>query len=111
MDILFSESKLAKLCNDDARLVRVHGPRRAALIRARLDALRIATSLEMLRHLPGRLHELKGDRKGQLSLDLDHPYRLILRPLGEPPSVRDDGGLNWAAVTGVVVLGVEDTHG
>jgi len=111
MDILFRETKVEKLCNEDSRLKRAYGPRRAELIKARLDALRIAASLEMLRHLPGRLHELKGDRKGQLSLDLDHPYRLIFRPLEEPPPVRSDGGLDWARVTAVIVLGVEDTHG
>ena len=46
----------------------------------RLDALRAETCPKDLRNIHGRLHELKGNRKGQLSFDLDHPYRLIFLP-------------------------------
>ncbi len=67
--------------------------------------------MEELRHLPGRCHELIGNRAGQLSLDLDHPYRLIFEPADEPIPQKDDGGLDWTMVTSVVIIGVEDTHG
>jgi hypothetical protein len=56
-----------------------------------------------------RCHELHGDRSGQLSLDLDHPYRLLFRPAGDPEP-GPGGGLDWAAVRAVVVIGIEDTH-
>ena len=35
----------------------------------------------------GRPHELKGDRAGQVSVDLVHPLRLIFRPTVQPPPV------------------------
>jgi proteic killer suppression protein len=111
VDILFKERKLQKQCNQQAALVRAHGGRRAQLIRARLDALYEAACLEDLRNVPGRLHELKGNRKGQLSLDLDHPYRLILVPDHSPVPSTEDGGMDWERVTAVKVLGIEDTHG
>lgn len=61
---------------------------------------------------PGRCHELTaGQRYGQLSLDLDHPYRLIFVPNHDPIPRRSDGGLDWSLVTAVKILGVEDTHG
>jgi proteic killer suppression protein len=110
LDILFRERKFEKQCNQQAELVRAHGLRRAQLIRARLDALRAATCLEDLRNLPGRLHELKGDRKSQLSFDLDHPYRLIFTPNHNPVPSADDGGMDWRRVTAVKILGIEDTH-
>jgi proteic killer suppression protein len=110
MDILFRERKFEKQCNQRAALVRAQGERRAQLIRARLDALSVATCLEELRNIPGRLHELKGDRKGQLSLDLDHPYRLIFTPNHTPAPATEDGGLDWRRVTAVKILGIEDTH-
>ena len=57
----------------------------------------------------GRCHELTGDRRGQLSLDLVHPQRLIIEP-AEPVPRTQDGGLDWAAVTRVVVVEIADTH-
>lgn len=50
------------------------------------------------------------DRALQLSLDLDHPYRLIFEPANEPIPTKPDGGLDWNKVTAVRILGVEDTH-
>ncbi len=92
-------------------LQRKHGEQRAKLLRRRLDELHAATNLEQLRPLPGpRCHELRGNRKGQLSVDLDHPYRLIFVPDHSPPPERDDGGLNWVQITKVLIIGVVDTH-
>jgi plasmid maintenance system killer protein len=53
---------------------------RAMRLDRRLQQLRAAESLDDLRHAPGRCHELIADRVGSLSLDLDHPYRVIFRP-------------------------------
>lgn len=110
MDIFFHHGKLEKECNDFKRLQRVYGNRRATLIRRRLDALAAAAVLEDLRNAPGRLHGLRGDRQGQLSLDLDHPYRLIITPGDDPVPQRTDGGVDWSQVTSVIILGIEDTH-
>lgn len=96
--------------NTQKLLVRRHGADRARRIRRRLDDLRAVSSLEEMRHLPGRCHELKGNRAGQLSLDLDHPYRLIFEPAHEPMPRKADGGLDWSATTAVIIIGVEDTH-
>jgi proteic killer suppression protein len=44
-----------------------------------------------------------------LSLDLDHPYRLLFRPVDDlPPG--PGGGLDWSTVSAVVVVGIVDTH-
>lgn len=110
MDIVFKDNKFARICNDKRRLVRVYGADRARRIGRRLDELRAAVVLEDLRCSPGRCHELKGDRKGQLSLDLDHPQRLLFEPANEPVPIKSSGGLDWSQVTAVMVLGVEDTH-
>ena len=110
MTITFAKGKLAREANDFRLLVRIYGERRAKPIRHRLDEMRAADSLADLRTLPGpRCHELHGDRKGQLSVDLDHPYRLLFVP-AEPVPYRSDGGLDWTRVEAVVILGVEDTH-
>lgn len=73
--------------------------------------MRAAANLGVLRTLPGRCHELKGNRAGQLSIDLVHPHRLILVPSGNPRPEKEDGGLDWDKVTAVTIVGIEDTHG
>jgi plasmid maintenance system killer protein len=110
MDIAFSIGGDARDWNETARMVRKHGSARAKLIRRRLDDLKAAHCLEVMRILPGRTHELKGDRSGELSVDLDGPYRLIFRPEKQPPPVKVDGGLDWKEVTAIVILEVADTH-
>lgn len=67
--------------------------------------------MDVFRTLPGRCHELKGDRKGQLSLDLEHPLRLIFMPSDESVIKKEDGGLDWCSVKAVEIIDVEDTHG
>ena len=108
MEILFADH--AEDWCSAKRLIRRHNVQRAQLIGRRLDDLRAAPTLEVMRNLPGRCHELKGDRLGQLSVDLDGPYRLIFRPATEPRPTNPDGGLDWTRVTAVVVLEVADTH-
>ena len=73
--------------------------------------MRAADYLEDIRYLPqARCHELKGNHAGDLSVDLEHPYRLIFRPANKPIPQKANGGLDWAGVTAVEIIGVEDTH-
>lgn len=112
MDILFSSKKFMKQCNNRASRIRAFGSRRADLILKRLDEMRAADSLQILRFLPqARCHELKGNLAGCLSVDLDDPYRLLLRPANDPVPVKPDGGMDWSQITAVEIIRVEDTHG
>jgi proteic killer suppression protein len=111
MDIRFADRKLERECNDSRLLRRRHGERRAKLLRRRLDELHDAQVLEDLRNVTGaRCHELTGNLKGFLSVDLDHPYRLLIRPDHDPVPRRPDGGVDWSNIQAVIVVGVEDTH-
>jgi plasmid maintenance system killer protein len=109
VEVSFDDSRLKSLCESDKELRKACGVVRAKKIQQRLAALRAAETLADMRTLPGRCHELKADRAGQLSLDLDHPYRLLFTPAVDTPP-GPGGGLDWAAVTAVVVLSVTDTH-
>ena len=110
MDIVFKNKKLEKECNDQRLLEKNHGKVRSKRILQRLYDLRGANVLEDMRNLPGRCHELLHDRADQLSVDLDHPYRLIFEPANEPIPTKPDGGIDWTKVTTVRILGVEDTY-
>jgi plasmid maintenance system killer protein len=110
VDILFENDSAAEEFNALKRLVRSHNVQRAKLIRRRLDDLRAAPTLETMRNLPGRCHELKGNRALQLSVDLDGPYRLILYPAHNPIPLKPDGGMDWNKVTAVTIKEVRNTH-
>jgi len=111
MDICFLDNRLRRDCNDSQRLKARYGADMAKVISRRLDDLRAARTLEDMRHLPGRCHELGSNRAGQLSLDLRGPHRLLFAPAHGPAPTKTDGGLDWTQVTAVEVMGVEDTHG
>jgi proteic killer suppression protein len=53
---------------------------------------------------------LSGDRDGQLSIDLEHPYRLLFIPANDPIPVTKDGGLDWTKVTEIEIVEITDTH-
>lgn len=86
------------------------GDRTSKILGRRLDELRAAGNLGEIAKLPAaRCHELKGDRAGQLAVDLDHPRRLVFEPL-KPLPLREDGGLDWSKVTAIVVVDIIDYH-
>ena len=113
MEIFFKNTKTARLFALGRTLEKFHGARRANLIRHRIRALQFAENLaEFWPPKSGvtRCHELKMDRAGQFSMDLDHPYRLIFEPNHNPVPRLPDGGTDWRGITSIIILGVEDTH-
>lgn len=111
MNIIFDSQKFQKECNDFKLLQRRYGPEMAKKIRQRLDDFHAAPNLKTVFSLPGhRCHELKGDRKGQLSVDLVHPYRLIFKPANNPVPLKPDGGYEYEKITSVSIIEIADTH-
>lgn len=114
MHISFKDKKLEKSFNEGSLLNKRHGAKRAKKIQMRMAELRAAKNLNDFwppKSGPSRCHELtQGQRKGQLSMDLDHPYRLIFIPDHDPVPNIEEGGLDWSQVTAVIILGVENTH-
>lgn len=114
MYITFSDRKLEKICNSDREMRKKCGAQRAKLLRRRLVQLLSAPTLAALGPPyvgPGRCHELTGNMEGSLSIDLDGPFRLLFRPNHNPLPQRQEGGLDWDAVTAIEIVGIENTHG
>lgn len=110
MNITFKQKKLKDCANNDRLAVKRLGALRARFYKLRLDDLRAATTLEDVRYLPGRYHELTGNRKGQWACDLDQPYRLIFEPHESPVPVNDHGQYIWFEVKGIEVIEIENYH-
>lgn len=111
MLIHFRNTKLEKTFSSEKELTRSYGAEQARVLMRRVSELKAARCLADLRLLPQlRAHELAGDRKGQISLTIRQPYRLILLPANEPVPRLENGGLDWAATTAVTVIEVVDYH-
>ena len=95
-------------------MIKAHGPLRTKKLKIVLAQLWAASSLAVFAppmSPPHRCHELTGNRKGQLTVDLDHPYRLVFVPNHNPLPLRAEGGLDWKSVTAIEIKAIEDTHG
>jgi proteic killer suppression protein len=110
MDISFGDKDLKKYANEDRLAIRKLGSKRAQVFKQRLDDLRAADTLEDVRYLPGHYHELKENRKGQWSCDLDQPYRLIFIPHEDPIPTNADGQYVWIEIRGVEVIEITNYH-
>jgi plasmid maintenance system killer protein len=111
VDITFINKKLEKLLNTQKELLRTFGPDNGKWIARRLQNIADASNLAELAKLPQtRVHELSGDRDEQVSVDVKHPYRLLLVSDHEQTPRKEDGGLDWERSTKVKVLEVADTH-
>lgn len=84
MNITFADNKLKKYANNYKMAVKKLGKKQADLFNRRLGDLKQTNNYEELQFLPGNYHNLKGDRKGQWACNLDHPNRLIFKPVTLP---------------------------
>ena len=111
MLITFKNKKTEKIFNKRSDLIHRYGPEQAKLIILRKTQLEAAENLAVMHTLiQVRAHELKGDRAGQISLDLIHPKRLLIVPDHKETPRKPDSGLDWTRITRIMIIGVEDTH-
>jgi len=109
--ISFKSKKLQKICSTHKSVLKELGQTKGNKLMLRMVELNAAIALSDISQLPpARLHELTGNRKGQFSVDLEHPYRLLFMPNNEPIPVKKDGGLDKAKINEIIIIGIEDTH-
>jgi len=109
MKIYFENKKLAKTLNDEKAIRKNYGQMADKII-ARLSQIRAAESLEDLRYAPGKYHELREDRKGQLACTLKEPYRLVFKPANDQIPIDEDGLLIWQEITEIIIIEIIDYH-
>lgn len=78
MVVTYKSKSIEKICTDVSKAIRKYGEEIAQKIYQRLNEIRAVPSVEvMIQCHIGRCHRLEGNRNGQYSVDLVHPYRLI----------------------------------
>jgi len=110
VEITYKSRKLEKQLTDPREMLKSFG-QLAIKIKMRLKNLKDADNLAVMRTIPAaRCHELTGDRKGELAVDVSGNYRMIFEPNHEPIPQKVDGGLNWELVTKIHINEIEDYH-
>lgn len=111
MLIYFKTKKLQKLCSEQREMQKQLTKSMARKLQQRMGELKAAEALSDISHLPPpRCHELTGNRAGQFSVDLEHPYRLLFIPADDPIPYREDNGIDLDQVTEIEIIDIEDTH-
>jgi len=115
MDIQYESDSIKRVFENERKLFKKFGEKRARLVQQRLYELLAADRLDDLRYLPGpRLHQHtrgKGQKKAVFSVDLDHPYRLLFVVGHDLEPELPGGGVDWSRVTRIIITGIEDPHG
>ena len=110
MEISYKNRKLERQLTDPREMSKSFG-HLARKVNQRLKDLADADTLAIMRTIPAAsCHELTGDRKGELAVDVSGNYRLIFEPKHEPFPKKNDGGLNWAEVTKIQINEIQDYH-
>ena len=110
MNITFANKKLEKQGNNFALAQKKLGNDRATKYHQRLGDIRDAESFKDLQFLPGHFHNLSGDRNGQWSCNLDHPYRLIFEPAIQPIPTNEHGTPILTEMRIVEIIEIVDYH-
>ena len=111
MRIFFKTKKLQKTCSESAQARKHLGTKGGRKLQQRMAELSAADTLADISRLPpARCHELTGNRAGRISVDLEHPYRLLFVVGNNPRPERESGGLDWEGVTEIVIVEIADTH-
>lgn len=110
MEIYFKDKQLQKVFTSAENISKKHGTKNSTIACRWITRLKIAKSLsDISNDKPTRLHKLTGGYD-EYSIDVDHPFRLIVKVAHEKVPRKPDGGIDLSAVTSIMVVGVEDTH-
>lgn len=110
MDIIYHSNKLKKQLTDLKELGKAYG-QLARKINQRHEELKAADNLAVMRLFPAACcHELKGNCKGSLAVKVSGNYRLLFQVSHDPIPEKEDGGLDWEAVTAIKIIEIVDYH-
>ena len=110
MEISFASQKLKKQLEDARLMQKAFGELAKPLMR-RLAVLAAADVLaDVPTGPPDVCHVLTGDRDGQISVRLSANWRLIFVPDHDPLPLTTAGGMDFAAISAITILGVVDYH-
>lgn len=110
MVISFKTKKLEKQVSSHKEIAK-HFGKNARKLERRITELIAADNLNDFSKLPGTgYHLLSGDRKNQIAVNLEHPFRLVFEPAYEQIPLQDNGELDLVAIELIEIIEIVDYH-
>lgn len=110
MKINYKSNKLEKSLTIPKELSKTYG-QLAKKVKQRMEDFKAANNLAVIGKIPGaECHHLGGDKKEQLAVSISGNWRICFVADHNPLPLKNDGGLNWAEVTSIKIVKVEDYH-
>ena len=111
MKLFYKNKKLEKSVNSLTNIAKNYGTH-AKKVNQRIQELNAAPTLDTMRNIPAaNCHELVGNLKGKLAVDISGNHRIIIEPNYNPLPVTEDGGLDWTGVLEIIIIDIgEDYH-
>jgi len=106
MELAFSTKSLRELCESEINARKGLGNRVAAKLKSRLADFRSATSIKDVAAC--KFYELDGEREQHMAVDLCDGFRLVICPNNRIVPLTKSGQVNWAAVSRIKIVGVEN---
>ncbi|MDD5432498.1 MAG: type II toxin-antitoxin system RelE/ParE family toxin [Candidatus Omnitrophica bacterium] len=104
MDVQFKNSKMKKIFEDHKLLTREYGAQQSKEIIQRINEFISAENLYDISKIPqARLHSLAGNLNSLWSVDIKHPYRMLIELLNGDPS-------DLKSITSIQIDGVRNYH-
>jgi len=109
MEVSYKNTKLKKVLESDTKMIKTYG-RLAKKLKQRLTLLKTAPTLFDIDRLPPtRLHQYKGDREGQWSIDISPSWRIVFEIDHGDKAIKDKEG-DTRNYTAIKILSIEDPH-
>jgi hypothetical protein len=114
MDLSIKHKKLKKIVSDEAKLKKEFG-HYANYVQARLDLLIQAKTLADVSHEPPpKRHKIKS-KQGVYAFAVDvktksDALRIEFRVANEPPPLKEDGSLDFGAVTAIEISAISNHY-
>lgn len=113
MIIKYDNAQIKKMCNNYVLVKRKYGELVADKLIMALEYINASDTLLDIKNNPiFKLHDLKGNRKGQYAIDLGRKlgFRLILIPLNEKEEQWDNRNINEIYKSTTIVMLLEVTN-
>ena len=111
MYIGYKSKRLRRICEDLTEATKRIGSNNALKLFQRVSEIAAAESLFDLSLLPApRLHPLKGKRAGQYSVDLVHPFRLIIKPEKDIKEYIENNEVNLKLIKSIIIWEIVNYH-
>jgi len=109
LELAFAEKSLRQLCENEAIAKRMLGIKVAEKLKRRLADLRAATCVKDI--VAGSPRELEGVYQRQIALALCDDYHIVFCANHNTVPFLESGAIDWAKVSRVKILRIENNHG